>query len=70
MNRVSTHRTRPDTPGFPSFRIHDQDAEPPTPDEEKPDLVEPDPCAALDEKPGRDPDPDPGKSADQAGIDS
>jgi hypothetical protein len=45
---------------------HDQDAEPPTPDDQQPDLVEPD----SEEEPGSDPDPDPGKSADQAGIDS
>ena len=45
---------------------HDQDAEPPTPEDQQPELVEPD----SGEEPGSDPDPDPGKSADQAGIDS
>jgi hypothetical protein len=45
---------------------YDQDAEPPTPEDQQPELVEPD----SGEEPGSDPDPDPGKSADQAGIDS
>jgi hypothetical protein len=78
----STHRTRPDTPGFhrkwnrhvaggylrtmTTSYGHDQDAEPPTPDDQQPDLVDPD----SGEEPGSDPDPDPGKSADQAGVDS
>jgi len=45
---------------------YDQDAEPPTPADHQPDLVEPEPG----EESGSDPDPDPGKSADQTGIDS
>jgi hypothetical protein len=45
---------------------YDQDAEPPTPDDQQPDLVEPEPG----EESGSDPDPDPGTSADQTGIDS
>jgi hypothetical protein len=45
---------------------YDQDAEPPTPDNKEPDLVEPDP----EDEPASDPDPDPGESADQAGSDS
>jgi hypothetical protein len=37
---------------------HDQDAEPPTPDGEEVDYVDPD-----DTTPGSDPDPDPGAEA-------
>lgn len=45
---------------------YDQDAEPPTPDDEQPDFVESD----LDDEPGSDPDPDPGVAAHQTGADS
>jgi hypothetical protein len=43
-----------------------QDAEPPTPDDQEPGIVE----AGGDEEPGSHPDPDPGEAADQAGTDS
>jgi hypothetical protein len=45
---------------------YDQDTEPPTLDDQEPDLVEPD----LDDEPGSDPDPDPGEAVEQAGTDS
>ena len=53
---------------------HDQDAEPPTPDDRQPDLVEVDPDdetrSDSGSAPGTDPDPDAGQAADQAGTDS
>jgi hypothetical protein len=51
---------------------YDQDAEPPTGDDQPQDLVEPDSDEESGSHPDPDPghpDPDPGPSADQAGVD-
>lgn len=45
---------------------YEQDGEPPTTDDQEPDIVE----AGGDEEPGSHPDPDPCEAADQAGTDS
>ena len=46
----------------------DQDAEPPTPDGQEPDIQGAD-TPEAEQEPGSHPDPDPGASADQAGRD-